>query len=65
MFPFLRLEHPYMKVDETMLAAMSKCSTLQRVCIIAKAGTMDAEGVKDFFEEVGCSYYEDLLFISV
>ena len=54
MFPFLRLEHPYMKVDETMLAAMSKCSTLQRVCIIAKAGTMDAEGVKDFFEEVGC-----------
>ncbi|KAK0052742.1 F-box/LRR-repeat protein 18 [Biomphalaria pfeifferi] len=57
-FPFFsklkdfRLEHPYMKVDEMMLTAMAKCSTLERVCIIAKNGTMDTEGVKDFFEKV-------------
>ncbi|KAK3791324.1 hypothetical protein RRG08_012510 [Elysia crispata] len=57
-FPFFsilkdfRLEHPYMKVDEVMLSAMSKCSTLQRVCIIAKNGTMDTEGVKELFEKV-------------
>ncbi|XP_005093982.2 F-box/LRR-repeat protein 18 [Aplysia californica] len=57
-FPFFlqlrdfRLEHPYMKVDEMMLSAMSKCTTLERVCIIAKNGTMDTEGVKDFFEQV-------------
>ena len=41
-----------MKVDEVMLSAMSKCSTLQRVCIIAKNGTMDTEGVKELFEKV-------------
>ncbi|CAL1539655.1 unnamed protein product [Lymnaea stagnalis] len=57
-FPFFsqlkdfRLEHPYMKIDEMMLSAMAKCKTLERVCVIAKNGTMDTEGVKDFFEKV-------------
>ncbi|GFO03006.1 F-box/lrr-repeat protein 18 [Plakobranchus ocellatus] len=56
-FPFFsvlkdfRLEHPYLKVDEMMLSAMAKCSTLERVCIIAKSGTMDTEGVKELFEK--------------
>lgn len=46
-FPF-RLEQPYFSANTQFFQALSHCSSLQRLCIISRSGTLQSDAVMSF-----------------
>ncbi|KAJ7305917.1 hypothetical protein JRQ81_010283 [Phrynocephalus forsythii] len=44
----LRLEQPYFNANTQFFQALSHCSSLQRLCIISRSGTLQSEAVMSF-----------------
>ncbi|XP_005080017.1 F-box/LRR-repeat protein 18 isoform X1 [Mesocricetus auratus] len=44
----LRLEQPYFNANAQFFQALSQCSTLQRLCLVSRSGTLQPDAVLDF-----------------
>ena len=50
-----RIEQPYMTLNQSLFQAISCCTMLQRLCIIAKRSDFQAKDVQQLMENV-CNY---------
>ncbi|XP_074551165.1 F-box/LRR-repeat protein 18 [Halichoeres trimaculatus] len=46
----LRLEQPYLNANASFFEALSRCSRLQRLCLISRSGTFDPDATESFME---------------
>ncbi|XP_077380260.1 F-box/LRR-repeat protein 18 isoform X2 [Festucalex cinctus] len=49
----LRLEQPYLNANRSFFDALSRCSRLQRFCLISRNGSLEAAAAESFVERCG------------
>ncbi|KAK3108955.1 hypothetical protein FSP39_019717 [Pinctada imbricata] len=48
----LRLEHAYLSIDSIFCKAAQRCTSLQRLCVVSKNGSIDSGAVIDFVSKL-------------